>query len=333
MRTFLLLFSLLLSFHVTSACDFCNCYLGINPHYKKNAVGLRATSSKYEGSHMNQTELENNDLTASDFKELRANFEIIARYYPIQKLQVQLFAPYVVNIESMSDNAFSALSGSSTSSNRISHADHATATTSSVTNKSNTVQGIGDPIVMAQFQIFNLNATDSNSIQHRLFAGGGIKIPLGRSLLLNADEPLEKSHQPGTGSWDMLPAVSYLAKYKKLGVNANITYLISGKDRYKFRQSDRINANLNLYREFGKKDFKYFPSLGLYFEQAGKTKYGALLLDKTGGSLILGHLGIDFYYRKFSVNMAAHLPAMQQLNGSQPNLTYRLIAGISYALN
>jgi hypothetical protein len=146
MRKLVVVYSLLVWSGVATACDFCNCYLGINPHYKKNSIGLRATSSNYNGSHMESAELEKYNLTAHDFEENRSTYEIQAQYYPVQKLQIQMFIPYILNTETMSDNAFHSFTSVPASTARIGHADHtASQTEQTALEKSSKISGMGDP--------------------------------------------------------------------------------------------------------------------------------------------------------------------------------------------
>ncbi|MBL0049940.1 MAG: transporter [Bacteroidetes bacterium] len=333
MRKLIVLFSLIVWTQFAIACDFCNCYLGINPHYKKNTIGTRYTQSVYYGSHLDNQTLEKYSLSPHDFSETRSNIEVYAQYYPLQKLQMQVFVPYVVNVESMSDNAFHAFSTTSASGNRLSHVEPSSAAEGTEMKQSSTVQGFGDPLLLAQYQLFNLNAMDSVGIKQRLLAGAGVKFPLGKSKMDEAEDPLEKTHQPGTGSWDVMPSLSYLAKYKKWGMNVNASYMITSRDKYRFQFSNRLNANLNVYREFNKAKLFMYPSLGMYFEQAGKDLYKLYILENSGGAVLLAHAGLDVYYRKFSLSAAFHLPTSQQLNGAQPHMQYRIIAGLGYAFN
>lgn len=334
MRKLLVVYSLLVWSGVATACDFCNCYLGINPHYKKNSIGLRATSSNYNGSHMESTELEKYNLTTRDFEENRSTYEIQAQYYPVQKLQMQLFIPYILNSETMSDNAYRSFTTVPLSTARISHADHtALQTEQTAVEKSSKISGMGDPLFLAKFQVFNSNGWDSTALQQRMLLGAGVKFPLGKSHFDATIDPLEKSHQPGTGSWDVLPNLTYLAKYKAIGVNINLSYMITTEDKHGFKNSNRWNANASVYREFMKGKISIYPSLGVYFEQAGMTNYQGSNLEKSGGNLILAHSGLDFYYRKISLSTAFHLPTLQKLNGTQPHMNYRFIVGLSYVIN
>ncbi len=333
MRKQLLFFSFILWSSLAFSCDFCNCYLGINPHYKKNTVGLRLTNTAYSGSLLNNSELALLDLTAQDFSETYSTMEAYSQFYPIQKLQVQIFVPYVIKTESMSDAAFRALTQQQVSGSRISHTDPTHKGVVNDVKQATTIQGFGDPMLILNYQLFNLNAMDTTKIKQRMFAGAGVKFPMGKSKFDETKDPLEKKHQPGTGSWDFIGSVSYLARYKKLGANLNFSYMLNLKDKQAFKYANRSNVNLSVYRELSKNSLFVYPSLGLFYEQAGRDNYKSQVLEQTGGQLLLAHTGLDIYYRKFSISTAFHFPTVQKLFGSQPNLNYRIIAGIGFAIN
>ncbi len=333
MRKGIIFFSLIVWATSSVACDFCNCYLGINPHYKKNSLGVRYTQSSYFGSHSDKSELMNYNLSPHDFRETRSNIEVYSQFYPIQKLQIQVYVPYVINKEYMSDAAFEAFSSGTPNGSRLSHQEPAIAGSSEEFVQANTIQGMGDPLLLAHYQLFNLNTSDSLGFKQRLLVGGGIKFPFGKSFFYATEDPLEKTHQPGSGSWDVLPSLAYLGKYKKLGMNLNVSYRIITQDKYHIQLSNRVNANLNIYRQVTKRDLFVYPSLGVYLEQAGRTTYGVKSFANSGGTLLFGHVGADLYFRKIAFSAAIHFPTLQKLNGMQPRINYRLIFGLSYSLN
>jgi hypothetical protein len=287
------------------ACDFCNCYLGLNPHYKKNTFGIRYHGMQYRGTHMSDAELSEMNLSKSDFFETRTNIELHGQWYPLQKLQLTWSLPYLISNEHM----------------RAEPAD------------AEKVDGVGDPVVLANYQIFNHTETDSTHFSQRLLAGGGIKFPFGKWKLDDDAEPNERVHMPGTGSWDFLASAVYLAKYKRTGFNLNLNYLLTTTNNQSFRFANRFNANATLYYQIQKKETSFYPNVGTYFEQAGKDINLSSDLLNSGGSILFAHTGFDVYFKKISLNTAFQLPVMQQLNENQPSLRYRFIAGITYVLN
>jgi hypothetical protein len=306
-------FTLILFFsiaHAILACDFCNCYLGLNPQYKKNTFGLRYHSMFYRGSHMTNEELQGTGISVNDFLESRTNIEVHGQFYPTQKIQVVYSLPYVMSHEYTTMNHHHGEDG---------EGEH--------------LAGIGDPLFIANFQLFNRTETDSSNYSQRLLAGGGIKFPIGNWKLEEDAEACERVHLPGTGSWDYIASAVYLGKYNRTGFNLNVTYLITTSNKQQFRFANRFNANLTAYYQIKKKETMLYPNAGAYLEQAGKDIDGESALQNSGGSILFAHTGFDIYFKKFSLNTAFQIPVVQQLNSNQPALQHRIIAGITYAFN
>jgi hypothetical protein len=299
------LFLLLLFAQQTIACDFCNCYLGLNPHYKKNTFGIRYHHMYYNGTHMSNDELQEMDLSKTDFLEARTQVELHGQYYPVQKLQVAWSLPYLISNEYMR----------------------------SMPEDGERIQGIGDALIMANYQLFNHTETDSSHFSHRLLAGGGVKVPLGNWKLEDDTEPNERVHMPGTGSWDYLLSAIYLAKYNRTGFNLNVSYLATTTNSQEFRFANRFNTNATCYYQVRIKETMLYPNAGAYLEQAGKDINGNSLLENSGGTILFAHTGFDIYFQKISINTAFQLPFYQQLNENQPELKNRWIVGLSYAFN
>jgi hypothetical protein len=319
-----------------SACDFCNCYLGLNPHSKKNNVGIRYHLMDFSGTHMSKSDMEKLGLTKDDFWETRTDIELHGQVYPTQKLQLLFSVPYVINTEGMSDAAVTALNNSSGSHNHT-HS-HGTSEEGDIntTNSTEVYQGIGDPLLLSNYQVFNKTAFDSTGYSHRLFAGGGVKVPLGDYHLEEGMDPLERAHLPGTGSWDFLLNANYLGKFEKTGFNVNLSYLITTENDESFEFGNKINANATMYYRIDANStatLSLFPNAGMYFENAGEDKNNDMTIQNSGGSILYAHAGFDIYYKRISFNSAFQLPVSQSLNQPQPEMNFKVIAGISYAIN
>lgn len=319
MKRLFLLVIIVFSTHLLNACDFCNCYLGLNPHYKKNIIGLRYHYMSYNGTHHHISEFGDATLSEKDFYEKRSNIELHGQWYPIQKLQLIFSLPYIYNAEGVSAK------GEQATVNHHHHGDDSTG--------DEPIKGIGDPIVIAHYQMFNKTNMDSTKFSHRLLAGGGIKLPTGKYKLGTDADPLERTHQPGTGSWDFIASASYLGKINRAGVNLNVSYLFTTINSESFQFGNRFNANAIVYYQSNIKKSKLFPSIGTFVEQADKDWNDNYYISNSGGTIIYAHAGLDFYYKKIAINTAFQLPVSQTLNMPQPEMNYRIITGISVAIN
>ena len=316
-----ILFFLLLGF-AAAACDFCNCYLGINPHYKKNTFGLRYHHMPYRGTQTSPLVLESNGLTKKDFWETKNEIELHGQWYPIQRLQVIASLPYVINTEGASEKAMAA-------STHL-HADGAVHSHGSALK---TNHGIGDPLVLVHYQLFNKVGSDSASFNHRLLAGGGVKIPVGAYKIKEGEEAHERNHLPGTGSLDVLLSAVYLGRINNTGYNLNASYLFAGTNSQQFAFGNKFNINLTTYRQIELKEWSVLPNLGLYYEQAAKEWNADHYVQNSGGSVTYAHAGCDVYIKKTSFNIGFQLPVARKLNGHQAEISYRVITGLSYSLN
>ena len=300
-----------------SACDFCNCYLGLNPHYKKDNVGIRYQYSEYTGTHHDLSEFTDQSLSKDDFWEKRSVTELHGQWYPSQKLQMIFSVPYIHNSEGASAKGIKAMSDHS-------HGDNA---------DDGPIMGIGDPYILAHYQVFNRSKMDSTRFSHRLLAGGGLKFPAGKYKLGSAAEPMERTHQPGTGSWDFILSSTYLGKIKRTGFNVNATYLFTNINNEGFQFGNKLNLNAIVYHELKVKKSTLYPNIGTYFEQAAQDWNDGYYLSNSGGSIYYAHAGLDYYYNKLSISMAVQKPFAQKLNAPQPEMNFRVICGISYAID
>lgn len=266
---------------------------------------------------MEEWQLEKLNYSKNDFWELRTIAELHAQYYPLQKMQLLLSLPYIYNTEG----------------NTVGYIhNHGTDDSNSTIKK---YQGVGDPLLIAHYQIFNRTSMDSirNNYSHRLMAGGGIKFPLGKWKIAEGGAVEERVHLPGSGSWDILGSVVYLSKLGRIGLNTNLTYLLTTANRQSFSYGNRFNGNVVVYYQTNLKNVTVIPSAGSYYEQAVPDLADGYEIKNSGGSILFAHAGLDLYIGKFSVNCAFHIPINQSLNHPQPEMRHRIISGINFAFN
>ena len=125
----------------------------------------------------------------------------------------------------------------------------------------------------------------------------------------------------------------YLGKYNRVGFNVNTTYLITTSNGQHFQFANRFNANATGYYQLKLKNTMLYPGAGAYLEQAGKDINYSSALDNSGGTILFAHTGLDIYWTKISASIAFQVPTIQSLNENQPELKYRLMAGLCYVFN
>ncbi len=321
----LILFIAVTTFNIQLfACDYCNCYLSLNPQYKKNLVGLRYTAASLEGSHHDPVDLSLMGLKNNDFQEIRSDYEIHGQFFPTSGLQIIVSMPYVVNKESVSGEGIAA---EVNSANTHTHEDI-------LPGESYTIHsGIGDPLIISHYQIVNKTGEDSTDYRFRILAGAGIRIPLGKWKLDENEIPEERSHLPGTGSLGYLASIRFFSQYKNIGLNVNSNYLFTTTNNQAYRYSNRLNTNLTLLYFINKEKLSFYPNVGSFYELSGRDLDQNLRVMNSGGQLLFAHAGIDLYWGNISLNTAFQIPLLQKLNGYQPENNFRIITGVTYSFN
>ncbi|HPD52670.1 MAG TPA: hypothetical protein PLI08_01885 [Bacteroidia bacterium] len=298
------LLSLLLLAGSATACEMCNCYLGINPNYNQHMIGVNFRHRVYQGVHVHQASDGHNHVHPGEVTPtIRENFQttdLNLRLYPLPELQLFVNLPYSYNyIE----------------------------TNGMVTD---VIKGFGDAFILGQYQVLN-TMPDSDNVRHRVFVGGGVKAPSGVYDKPSDDGEIEAHYQPGTGTWDLLLAGSYLLKWRQWGASSDVTFRTGRKNDLGYHMGDRFNVNTSIFHQFVVKDWTMLPSLGAFFEQAGEDKQDELTVSNTGGWGVLGSAGFDLYYGRTSLHLAGQLPLAQDLVGTQTENKFRLIAGLQFA--
>lgn len=294
---------------ISSACDMCNCYLGLDPGYNKNTIGLR-TNFRYatypipvNGSMKLMHGGDHSSSGTSGTKELSAYFwgtDLYARIYPVKKLQVIAALPFQVNTL-----MFDTLEESRSA--------------------------LSDLTILAMYQVANTMPSDSLSVRHRVFAGGGIKLPSGKSSGA-ADVNIPMSHHlySGTGSTDYLLMIAYIGKYRKIGWNTEVSFKLNGESKNEYRYGHTFNITPRLFYEVSIGSAKLLPHAGAAFESGMKDQYKGEDVDETGGSVLWGNAGADLYFGKFSLTTDVRIPVTGNLGETYLEDQFWLFSSINF---
>lgn len=288
------------------ACDACGCgvssyYLGIMPQFHNNFVGLRYRQSQYNSHFSNTTQ-------SFTQKETYHITEIWARYYLHPRLQLLAFVPYNLHQQKTSQ-------------------------------QTTQLQGIGDVMLLANYQLFNTATTcgiDSiqtkSAFQHNLLIGGGIKLPTARWQYADNDnyQNIPTNFMLGSGSFDMLLNATYTIRYQKWGLSNDISYKINTKNNNDYRFGNRLSGNSSLFYVQPIKKIVLMPHIGFYGEQSGSNLENGDRVRETGGYLLANTLGIDTYIRRFAIGINYQTPLLQQLNSGETVARQKLHLQISY---
>ncbi|GAA4435206.1 hypothetical protein GCM10023091_11220 [Ravibacter arvi] len=262
------------------ACDVCGCansgsYFGLMPQSHKSIVGVRYNYLHFE-THPG------NKLLFT--KETFHVAEAFARFFPLKRVQVMAFVPYRFDQQ----------------------------VTSAITKKNS---GLGDISALASYNIFNslMDGSSSSGLTHSLMLGGGIKLPTGR-FRFNEDDPLQVANanfQLGTGSVDFIANAFYNLNWEKWGLSANVSRKFNTKNAENYRFGDQVYGTAELFRSIETGFGSLVPSIGVYAEHMGYGSKDGVKLDMTGGSLINGTAGLNWFTEKWTLGINAQLPIAQ----------------------
>lgn len=299
-------FLVMLSVPLVWGCDLHNTFLGINPNYNQSMIGFRYRYRFFTGAHVHANHTHSGEGhdhgdVSGDFRELYHTWEMWGRWYPNPKLQLIFSLPYSYNLES-SDGVVG-----------------------------ESVAGIGDLSLMARYQVFNVFPRTNGGWEHRMFAGGGVKLPSGAFRKESAEGDVNPLIQTGTGSVDFLASLTYLVKVKKFGLSNDVVYRHNTTNWNGYRFANRVNLSSSLFYTLNAGDFSIFPNAGVYLETAEMDLDGAAYQVNTGGMVLFDSFGADVYYKNLSVNLAVQMPLMENLKGTQGENGMRISGGVNIA--
>lgn len=189
-------------------------------------------------------------------------------------------------------------------------------------------QGFGDLAVYLHHRLYRTEAKD---VEATLLLG--LKLPTGRTTDKDDHgEVFEAEFQPGSGSWD--PSLG-LAVTKRLGVvtlDASALYTLVTEGTQDTDLGDTFSYNLALsYRALARP-----VALDLIIEGNGvwlqKEKVSGHKDENSGGHTLLLSPGARLTFaRRFSTSVSLGIPVLQNLNGEQNRLDYRLVFGVGMA--
>jgi hypothetical protein len=284
----------------------CNCYLGLNPGYNNNAAGIRwkyrhaflgSNTSSLKTLHL---EHDHGAPMAGNLDEYHYDLEFFGRYYPHPKLQLMINLPYRF-------------------------------TTMTYAGESESMDAFGDLTTLAYYQIANTMTTDSLQTRHRLFAGGGVKFPTGKSSgAKDIDIPMSHHLLPGTGSTDFLAGISYIGKKNRFGWNLDANYKVNGSSASGYRYGNTFNATGTLFYELKSSGLIMLPHAGSAFEQGNKDDFNGEVVSASGGTMVWASAGFDIYYGKFAFGNDFRLPLLSNMAEGMPVDQEIVIISLSY---
>lgn len=269
------------SITVSNACDICGCansgsYFGLMPQSHKSIVGVRYNYLYFE-THP--------DSRVLHTKEVFNVAEIYGRFFPVKRVQVMAFVPYRYDRQ----------------------------VTSALTKKNS---GLSDASVLASYNIVNtlMDGGSGSEFTHTLMAGGGVKLPTGKFSYDENDytQVANPNFQLGTGSTDFILNAFYTLNWKQWGLSSNISRKFNTENREGYRFGDQLFGTVELYRTFAIGKYSLTPAIGVYGEHVSHGRQNGVVQDITGGTILNGTAGINFFSDKWMIGISAQKPVHQK---------------------
>lgn len=282
-------------------CDLCGCYMGLEPNFDKNQIGLRYYTFKFINEAVpidSDPNLDHDPVQGEETTEYYNNVELYGRIYLSLKTRIIFGIPFSFN---------------------------------EIDNKA--LNGVGDLRVLAQYNVYNTNISGMTNFWQRIFLGGGMKFPTGvynKQLVYGITEP---HFQPGTGSLDFLITGLHIAKLEKVGLGwrNDIVYTVNTTNKNDYKFANRFNWASTFSYDIVTSSVNILPKAGIYLETASPDKLNGSEAEGSGGTVWMATMGMDLTYKMLSMDFDYQLPLSQNFIGVQPQNDYRFFASMGYS--
>ncbi|MBK0403750.1 hypothetical protein I5M27_12185 [Adhaeribacter sp. BT258] len=275
-------------------CDACGCGVG------SYQFGILPQQNKnFVGLRYQQKSDETAPKHGSQSKESFQSTEIWGRFYPLKKVQVLALLPYNFNQQK----------------------------TESGTTQ---VQGLGDALVLVNYNL--LNNTDSlyQKVKHNLFVGGGVKLPTGEFDSKIEGSEMNPNMQLGSGSFDLVANAMYTVRYDKIGLNTNVTYKYNTVNKNEFMFGNKFGAGTVLFSVLKVKEMAIMPNAGFSTEITAKDQHFGSELLESGGHANFVSAGSEFYFKNLSAGATLQKPVSQNVSEGYVKTGNRLLTHLTF---
>ena len=191
--------------------------------------------------------------------------------------------------------------------------------------------GLGDPILLARHAVLGSTCgPDPTRLRHRFTIGLGLKLPLGRTDVVQYGRLLDHDLQPGTGTWDGLLSLEYMVRGTRWGTSLGVMGRYNGvmADGYRMGHSAALTAEV--FRIIPLHDFKLIPSFGGYLESALPDRMDHVADPTTGGSTLFSHAGARLWWKNLGLSFTWQQALLNDLGSLMIPNRERFVAGITY---
>jgi hypothetical protein len=192
--------------------------------------------------------------------------------------------------------------------------------------------GLGDSLFFGRYTLLQVDRPGETI---RLAPFGGLKVPTGDHRERDRLGRLPRPLQLGTGSWDPLFGTAFTWQTLAWEFDADAAYLVrTTADRFRFGDVAQADASFQ-YRLWPRRLGPGVPAflygvLETNLVWQGKDRMGDVVDQDSGGVTWFLDPGIQFVTRRWILEAAVQLPAVQELNGEALGMDYRVIAGFRW---
>jgi hypothetical protein len=281
------------------ACPYCGCgnsnfQIGLLPTFLHAFVGIRYTYSHFSTD------------SSSQFSRDYFHTTEIWGGYQFKKWQVMAFVPYV-SIHKLSDDG--------------------------VINST----GLGDITLIGNYQLYSKTTLGNEhraSVTNSLWAGGGIKLATGHSVVDVNDPDFtigDFSGTPGTGSTDILLNVNHALLSGNNGVVTNVAYRINGANAQEYHYGNRLYVNSAFFHSFAVKTIVVRPSAGLNLVTNATNHYQGQDVVYSSGYVLSGVAGVNVQRNKVGLLLNGFMPVKQSIFKGLTQFKERLSVAVTYS--
>ncbi len=198
--------------------------------------------------------------------------------------------------------------------------------------RARSARGLGDVSLFARYTVFKNNFRGGS---FRVAPFAGVETPTGDDDENDSFGRLPASVQPGSGSWD--PFAGVVATYQVLDfqVDAQASYRVNTEaNGFEFGDLARFDASLQ-YRLWPRTLGRGVPGFLYGILEANlihedRDEDGALDDPNSGGTTLFLTPGLQYVTKRWIVEAAVQLPAVQDLNGTALENDYVVRAGFRF---
>jgi hypothetical protein len=175
--------------------------------------------------------------------------------------------------------------------------------------------------------LFGTRYTLLGSPRQRLHAGLGIQIPIGRSRIVDPHDGslFDPMLQPGSGSWDLLGALTYGTLRGGFDWTASASYQVTTANGLEYRFGNEAIGGLGVSRGFG----RVTTSLQFKAHHLDRSLYRGQTVPSSGGTMLILTPGVRMRFATASVYAFYQRPFYKNVNEYQLASRGGLMLGVS----